>query len=142
MARVAQFIQKTVFLCVNNPRTSMPETRIKVQELLERPDLSEVTSRVLAGAERWLCVLEGPANVVAAAMVALEGRLQPKQWQLLVSDLQARQRIFTHPSFEWRDRCSYLEMVSFLSDMRRAPLRSKVWRADLDESLLLLEPLD
>ncbi len=142
MARVAQFIQKTVFLCVNNPRISMPETRIKVQELLERSDLSEVTSRVLAGTERWLCILEGPANTVAVATAALNTRLQPKQWQVLVSDARALQRIFAQPSFEWRDSCSYLEMVSFLSDMRRAPLRSKVWLAELNESLILLEPAD
>jgi hypothetical protein len=113
MVRTAQLIQKTVFLSVNNPLTPMAETHTEVAQLMERVDLRGVTGVVLAGLERWLCMLEGEHAQVQTATALLEGHLRPKQWHVLMSDSRAKLRMFPGSNLHWRSRCSHLEMAVF-----------------------------
>jgi hypothetical protein len=142
MVRSAQLIQKTVFLSVNNPLTPMAETHTEVAQLMERVDLRGVTGVVLAGLERWLCMLEGEHAQVQTATALLEGHLRPKQWHVLMSDSRAKLRMFPGSNLHWRSRCSHLEMAVFLSDLRRVPSRSQHWHVGVDQTLRLLEPAE
>ncbi len=138
----AHLIQKTVFLSVNNPRTPMAEAQLLVQGLIDSLGAADVSGIVLAGTERWLCLIEGPAAQVEEVTSAIELKLRPKEWHVLMTDARARARMFPDLRIGWRSGCSHLEMVALVSDLRRHGTRTQLWFFDANETLHLLEPDD
>jgi hypothetical protein len=142
MVRPAQPIHKTVFVSVNNPLTPMAETQLWVQQVLLAAPAPGVTGIVLAGTDRWLCLLEGDATQLTAMTRGIERQQRPRQWQVLMSDSRARSRMFVQQPVVWRSGCSLLEMAVFLNDLRRYSSRTQVWHVDAHSALALLEPAD
>jgi hypothetical protein len=142
MVRSAQILYKSVFLSVNNPRTPMPETQDRVQRLCTSPGTDNVTGMVLAGRERWLCYLEGDALEIAAITAAVERHEKPRQWHMLMTDVQAKGRMFPNQRIGWRNDCAFLEMAAFLSDLQRNPTRSQIWQTPIPDIFELLEPME
>jgi hypothetical protein len=142
MVRSAQILHKHVFLSVNNPRTPMPDTQTRVQQLCAGVGRESVTGMVLAGSERWLCLLEGSAEQVQELSAGIERLERPSQWHLLMTNANARGRMFPQHRLGWRNGCTPLEMAAFLSDLRRSPSRSQLWHIPLDTIFGLLEPVE
>jgi Sensors of blue-light using FAD len=142
MVRSAQTIYKTAFLSVNNPRTPMADTQAWVLQWVARACLNGVTGMVLAGPDRWLCLLEGSEAQVTTLAAAIERHERPKQWHLLMTDSRAKVRMFPQHRLGWHSQATPLEMAAFLGDLRRNPARSQTWHATIDEVLPLLEPQD
>jgi hypothetical protein len=142
MVRAAQILHKHVFLSVNNPRTPMSETQTRVQQLCGGVDCESVTGMVLAGSERWLCLIEGATEQVLDLSAALERQERPRQWHLLMTNSNARARMFPQHRLGWRNGCTPLEMAAFLSDLRRGPSRNQIWHVPLDAIFELLEPVE
>jgi Sensors of blue-light using FAD len=142
MVRSAQILYKSVFLSVNNPRTSMADTQDRVQQLCTSPGTDSVTGMVLAGRERWLCYLEGDALGINAINAAIERHDRPRQWHKLMSDGHAKGRMFPQHRIGWRNDCSPLEMAAFLSDLQRTPSPSQVWHVPINHICELLEPVE
>ena len=142
MVRTAQSLQKTVFLSVNNPLTPMADTQAWVQQMCAQVHASSVTGMVLAGAERWLCLMEGEAEQVGAMLAMMQRHARPRQWHVLMSDQRARARMFPQHRMGWRNACTPLEMAAFLSDLRRHPGRTQAWHFSLNDIFAMLEPVE
>lgn len=142
MVRPAQPIYKTAFLSINNPLTPMADTQAWALQWVGRAVCGSVTGMVLAGQDRWLCLLEGSDVQVSALANAMQRRERPKQWLLLMTDPRAKMRMFPQHRLCWRDGATPLEMAAFLGDLRRHTARSQVWHADVNTVLPLLEPAE
>ena len=140
MVRTAQTIYKTAFLSVNNPRTPMADTQAWVLQWVARAGSSSVTGMVLAGPDRWLCLLEGLEAQVTVLTAAIESHERPKHWHVLMTDSRAKARMFPQHRLGWIGLATPLEMAAFLGDLRRNTARSQIWHATVDEILPLLEP--
>jgi Sensors of blue-light using FAD len=142
MVRSAQILYKCVFLSVNNPRTPMADTQDRVEQLCTSAGAGSVTGMVLAGRERWLGFLEGDALEVNAVVAAIERHERPRRWYKLMTDGDAKGRMFPQHRIGWRNDCSPLEMAAFVSDLQRNPSQSQVWQIPLIHIFELLEPLE
>jgi Sensors of blue-light using FAD len=142
MVRLAQLLQTTVFLSVDNPLTQMADTQAWMQGLAAQAGSSSVTGMVLAGSDRWLCLLEGePAHVESMALT-IERHVRPRAWHILMTDAQATVRFFPQHRIGWRADSTLLEMAAFLGDLRRAASSSQVWHTSTHAVAALLEPSD
>lgn len=142
MVRFAQLLQTTVFLSVDNPLTQMADTQAWMQEMAAQAGTSKVTGMVLAGSDRWLCLLEGePAHVEALALT-IQRHVRPRAWHVLMTDVQAPIRYFPQHRIGWRADSTLLEMAAFLGDLRRAASPSQVWHTSAHAVAALLEPSD
>jgi hypothetical protein len=142
MVRSAQLIQKTVFLSVNNPLNPMEEIQDWVEKLCARLAAHSVTGMVLAGSDRWLCLLEGEAVHVEAIVQSIQRHIRPREWHVLMTDERARVRMFPQHRVGWRSNCSPLEMAAFLSDLRRQTSRTQLWHVKVNDVSALLEPVE
>ncbi len=142
MVRSAQLIQKTVFLSVNNPLMPMSDIQQWVEGMCVLESVNSITGIVLAGADRWVCLLEGEENQVEAMTQAMRLHLRPRQWHLLMTDARARVRMFPQRRVGWRNDCNLLEMSAFLSDLRRHTSRTQLWHIDANALSAVLEPKD
>jgi Sensors of blue-light using FAD len=142
MVRPAQLIQKTVFLSVTNPLTQMTDTQAWVQQACAREGASSLTGMVLAGSDRWLCLLEGEQLQVDAMTRAIQLHVRPREWHVLMTDSRAKTRLFPQQRVGWRPDCTLLEMAAFLSDLRRYTSRSQLWHINDHQVAALLEPGD
>lgn len=142
MVRTAQSIYKTAFLSINNPLTPMADTQAWALQWVARAACSSVTGMVLAGQDRWLCLLEGSDTEIRALVNAVERRERPKQWLVLMTDTRAKSRMFPQHRLGWGSGATPLEMAAFLGDLRRNTARSQVWHADVHTVLPLLEPAE
>jgi hypothetical protein len=142
MVRSAQLIQKTVFLSVNNPLTPMSEIQTWVEAMCVLDTASSITGVVMAGSDRWVCLLEGLEPQVEAMTQTMRLQLRPRQWHVLMTDARARVRMFPGSAVGWRNGCNMLEMSAFLSDLRRHTSRTQHWHTDANALLALLEPKD
>lgn len=140
MVRPALLIQRTVFLSVNNPLMNMADTQAWVQQLSARATASSVTGVVLAGCDRWACLLEGEHTQVELMVQAVQRYIRPKQWHVVMTDDRAKVRLFPHHRVVWRADCTMLEMAFFLSDLRRNTSRSQIWHLNTHALAALLEP--
>ena len=142
MARPAQLIQKTVFLSVDNSLTQMSDTQAWVLRMSAQAGSSSITGMVLAGSDRWLCLLEGEEHQIESLTQDMRRHLRPKEWHVLMTDARAKARWFPQYRMGWRTNCSLLEMASFLSDLRRFTSRSQLWHITAHAVAALLEPMD
>lgn len=142
MARPAQLIQKTVFLSVNNPLTPMSDIQTWMEAMCALGTANSITGVVMAGSDRWICLLEGLEPQLEAITQAIRLHLRPRQWHVLMTDARARVRMFPHGAVGWRNGCNMLEMSAFLSDLRRHVSRTQLWHTDANALLALLEPQD
>jgi Sensors of blue-light using FAD len=140
MVRPALLIQRTVFLSVNNPLMNMADTQAWVQQLSARATASSVTGMVLAGCDRWLCLLEGEPIQVELMVQAMRRHIRPKAWHVVMTDARAKVRLFPHYPVVWRADGTMLEMACFLSDLRHGKSRSQMWHLDAHALTALLEP--
>jgi Sensors of blue-light using FAD len=142
MVRSAQLIQKTVFLSVNNPLTPMSEIQTWVEVMCALDTASNITGVVMAGSDRWVCLLEGLQYQVEAITQAIRLNIRPRQWHVLMTDARARVRMFPNSAVGWRNGCNMLEMAAFLSDLRRHTSPTQHWHTDANALSALLEPKD
>jgi Sensors of blue-light using FAD len=140
MVRPALLIQRTVFLSVNNPLANMADIQDWVQEFAARATASSVSGMVLAGGDRWLCLLEGESTQIESMAQAIRRHIRPKEWHGVMTDTRAKVRCFAHHGVVWRGDCSMLEMAFFLSDLRRYTSRSQIWHITAHALTALLEP--
>jgi Sensors of blue-light using FAD len=140
MVRPALLIQRTVFLSVNNPLMNMADTQAWVQQLSARATATSVTGMVLAGCDRWLCLLEGEPSQVESMVQAVQRHIRPKEWHVVMTNTRAKGRLFPHRPIVWRMDCSMLEMAFFLSDLRHCKSRSQTWHVNAHALTALLEP--
>lgn len=142
MVQSAHLLQTTVFLCVDNPLTQMLETQSWVQQMATQLGSTSVTGMVMAGSDRWLCLLEGEPDQVELMAQALRRHVRPRTWHVMMTDNQAKTRFFPQHRIGWRADCTLLEMAAFLSDLRRYVTRSQVWHISEHAVAGLLEPVD
>ncbi len=139
MTKAAQLIHKTVFLSVNNPLNQMADSQAWVRQLCARAGASSVTGMALAAHDRWLCMLEGELAQVVALEAAIKRRERPKHWVVLMTNPRARERMFPQHRVGWSNDATPLEMVAFLSDLRRHSSRSQVWHISVEDAAPLCE---
>ncbi len=117
----------------------MLDTQTWVEQSVARASASQVTGMAMAAADRWLCLLEGDAAQVQALLAAIERHERPKVWSVLMYEAHAKIRVFPQHRLCWRNDATPLEMMFFLSDVRRHASRSQVWHTSVEDALPLLE---
>lgn len=140
MVRTAQTLHNAVFLSVNNPLTQGADTQSWMQQLLDHAQASSVSAMVLAGPDRWLCLIEGPVAQVSQITAAMQRHLRPREWYVLSTNEHAGERMYPQHRMGWRSDATPLEMAAFLSDIGRYASRTQTWHISLRDAFELLEP--